>query len=105
MRVLIKCVLNCSLTKSINPSPESPGLQAWREVVVGRACLSDDFSVVEASQRSCLFSPRGRLDCSHQSLWLEVELPQLSAARESSLSRAPEAQHVLNGFLKSNALF
>ena len=40
---------NCSLTKSINPSPESPGLQAWREVVVGRARLLDDFSVVEAS--------------------------------------------------------
>ena len=30
-RILIKCVLNCSLTQSINPNRESPGLQALRK--------------------------------------------------------------------------
>ena len=34
-RILIKCGLNCSLTKSINPNLESPGLQAPRKVVMG----------------------------------------------------------------------
>lgn len=105
MRVLIKCVLNCSLSKSIIPRIlESLGLQAWGEVVVGWACLSNDFSVVEASQKSCLISPWGCLDWSCQSLWLEVELPQLSASRVFSLSWAPEAQYVLNWFFKKKCI-
>lgn len=50
MGILIKCVLNCSLTKSINPNLESPGLQAPKKCVVGERgqCRSDHFNVVKA---------------------------------------------------------
>lgn len=44
--ILIKCALNCSLTKSINPSRESPGLQALRKVVVGEGEEDGVFQVI-----------------------------------------------------------
>lgn len=92
--LLIKCTLNCTLTKSINPSPESPGLQASKEVVTGR--MVGDFNGEESSQKSCIFSPRGRLNGSRENLRLELELPQLSTSYVFSLSGGLEVQYVLN---------
>lgn len=81
MRILIKCVLNCSLTKSINPNLESAGLPAPEKGVVGegRAVSSDGASTLNAQQKSCTPALGGRLARRHRNVRRGPALAQLGA--------------------------